>query len=170
MFSRGLLQLGLGAAVLAVAACRAPGADHNAIRDAAAAHGGEVTVAGCLQRPDDGDRMVLVNTILARERAGFPLREGMQPPEIMIGTTGTTGTIPATVRGPRYTLDVPLDAAVINEHVGRQVQVTGRLVETQEGRTSEDAGSSAGEGTRPDNRARGHIQAEEVRLIAAACM
>lgn len=169
MCSRAVGGFGVAAVLIALAACRAPGADHQAIQDAAEAHGGEVTVAGCLYQSEETGRLVLVNTILAHERAGFPVREGVPPPETLIGTTGTTGMIPATARGPRYTVAAPDEAGNLQEHTGRQVQVTGTLAARQDGPVAPtgDDGQRTAHDERDD--ADGHIQAQEIRIIAAAC-
>jgi len=171
MYTSRLCRAGLGVAILALVACSPRGADHEAIERAAEAHGGQVTVAGCLQQAEGTGRVLLANALLANERAGFTLREGVPPPEMMVGTTGTTGTVPVRVRGPRYTLDLPEGIGNIQEHIGRQVQVTGTLAGV--GGTGEDgavATSGDGGADTGDGEAEGHIRAEEIRLITAACM
>ena len=169
---------GFGAAVVTVAlvACGGQGVDHEAIQRAAEEQGGQVRVAGCLQEGDEG-RLVLMNAILARERSGFPLREGVAPPETMVGTSGSTASSPGRVRGPSYTIDAPEGVGDLRAHIGHQMQVTGRLAgvgEDSAAGTTVDYGADSDRAPAhrdgADEGTAGRIAADEIRLIAATCM
>ena len=101
MVNTMFVRAGVGLAIVALAACRAPGQNHDRIKEAAQVHG-EIIIAGCLQQEGDAGAFVLANAILAPTAAGRPVLNGTEAPDPMMGTPASTGTLPATLRGPSY--------------------------------------------------------------------
>jgi len=169
MVNTMFVRAGVGLAIVALAACRAPGQNHDRIKEAAQVHG-EIIIAGCLQQEGDAGAFVLANAILAPTAAGRPVLNGTEAPDPMMGTPASTGTLPATLRGPSYAVQAPGELD-LRAHVGRQVQVTGTLAsERADERPVGTSGTDAAAATAIRGNVDGTVVAGEVRLVAHTCM